>query len=90
MSISVDSNYAIWVNGKLANSGQYPDYPHYKVMDSLDLTAFCVPGENHLAITVWYYGKSNFSYFPGTPGLRYTLWIGELLSRPVREQDLTV
>ena len=89
MRISVDSNYAIWVNGKLANSGQYPDYPHYKVMDSLDLTALCVPGENHLAITVWYYGKSNFSYFPGTPGLRYTLWIGDQPARFSGEDTLS-
>ena len=77
LKISADSNYAVWVNGKLANSGQYPDYPHYKVFDSLELADLCVPGENHLAISVWYYGKSNFSYYPGVPGLLYELRIGE-------------
>ena len=36
--ISADSNYAVYVNGVLAESGQYPDYPHYKVADLIDLT----------------------------------------------------
>lgn len=71
--ISADSNYAVWVNGQLADSGQYPDFPHYKVFDRLDLSRLCVPGENHLAITVWYYGKQNMSYFPGQAALRFQL-----------------
>ena len=44
LRISADSNYAVYVNGKLATSDQYPDYPHYKVYDVIDLTPFCEQG----------------------------------------------
>lgn len=74
LNISADSNYALWVNGTLADSGQYPDFPHHKVFDSLELTDLCLPGENHLAITVWYYGDANMGYYPGEPGVLFSLW----------------
>ncbi len=72
--ISADSNYAVYVNGKLAASDQYPDFPHYKVYDTIDLSSYCVQGVNHLAVIVWYYGLSNMSYVPGKAALRYELW----------------
>ena len=75
--ISADSNYAVYVNGKLVDSGQYPDFPHYKVYDCLDLTPYLKVGKNHLGITVWHYGRSNMGYFPGKAALRYELWQGE-------------
>ena len=71
--ISADSNYAVYLNGALVNSGQYPDFPHYKVYDRLDLTAACRTGVNRLAVVVWYYGISNMSYFPGEAGLLFDL-----------------
>lgn len=78
--ISADSNYAVYVNGKLAASNQYPDFPHYKVYDQIDLTPFCTHGDNRLAIVVWYYGISNMSYIPGNAALRYELWLDEMLA----------
>ena len=36
--ISADSNYALYINGRLADSGQYADFPHYKIYDELDIT----------------------------------------------------
>jgi len=80
LRISADSNYAVYVNGKLATSGQYPDYPHYKVYDIIDLSPFCVPGANHLAIVVWYYGISNYSYVVGKAALRFELWLDKELA----------
>ena len=29
--VTVDSNYALYVNGEFVASEQYPDFPHYKV-----------------------------------------------------------
>ena len=79
LRISADSNYAVYVNGVLAASDQYPDFPHYKVYDVLSLTPYCRQGANHLAIVVWHYGGSNMSYVPGRAALRYELWLdGEL------------
>ena len=73
VEISADSNYALYVNGLFADSGQYADFPHYKVYDELDITKFCKAGKNHIAITVWHYGEATLTYYPGTPALRYAI-----------------
>ena len=65
LRLSADANYAVYLNGVLIYSGQYPDFPHYKIYDELDVTAHCRQGKNHLGIIVWYYGEGNMSYFPG-------------------------
>ena len=57
LRISADSNYAVYLNGERIASGQYPDFPHYKVYDEVDLTGWCRTGRNHLAVVVWYYGQ---------------------------------
>ena len=69
--ISADSDYTLFLNGKFVNSGQYPDFPHYKIYDELDLSPYCIEGENKLAVVVWYYGKENMSYYPGKASLRF-------------------
>lgn len=69
--ISVDSNYAVYVNGVFVDSGQYADYPHYKVYDEIDLSDYMISGENHIAITVWYYGIDSFTYCKAEPGLLF-------------------
>lgn len=75
LALSADSNYAVYVNGEFVNSGQYPDFPHYKVYDKLDITSYCKYGENHLAIVVWYYGvKGTFTYYKGNAALCFALY----------------
>ena len=74
--ISADSNYAVWVNGRLVFSGQYPDFPHYKIYDEIDLAGYVCAGTNHLAVQVWYYGEGNMSYYPGRAALRYEVHSG--------------
>ena len=71
LRISVDSNYAFYLNGKFVESGQYADFPHYKVYDEIDLSGSIVTGINHLAFVVWYYGVSSSTYFVGKPGLLF-------------------
>lgn len=77
--ISADSNYTLFLNGKFVNSGQYPDFPHFKVYDELDLSDYCVKGENKLAVIVWYYGVSNMSYCVGNAALRFEVLSGTSL-----------
>ena len=72
--ISADSNYALYLNGELVESGQYADYPHYKIYDEFDITKYCKNGKNTIAITVWYYGKTTLCYYPGTPALMYEVY----------------
>ncbi len=75
LDISADSNYAVYVNGTLAAFGQYPDYPHYKIYDEIDITKDCKKGKNHLAIIVWYYGEIKSStYCEGRAGLMFELF----------------
>ncbi len=71
--ISSDSNYALYINGKFVDSGQYADYPDYKVYDELDVTENIVSGTNHIAIVVWYYGVDSFNYIIGKPGLIFEI-----------------
>ena len=74
--ISADSNYALYINGTWVESGQYPDFPYYKIYDEFDVTEYCRVGKNSIAVTVWHYGESNMSYFPGAPAVRYELCDG--------------
>ncbi len=74
MKISADSNYAVFVNDRFVESGQYCDFPYHKVYDEFDLTPYCKEGKNKLAILVWYYGESCsncFTYYPGKAGLLF-------------------
>ena len=71
LRISADSNYAVFVNGVLAASGQYPDFPHDKVYDEVELKDFCRAGINHLGMVVWFYGEGSMTYAPGRAALRY-------------------
>ena len=77
--ISADSNYCVYINGKYAFSGQYPDFPHHKVYDEVDVTEFCRKGENSILVTVWYYGVPNMSYYPGDAGVRFEVYSDEEL-----------
>lgn len=74
LNISADSNFAAYLNGELVAFDQYPDFPHDKVYDSVDITAHCREGENRLAIIVWYYGLyDSASYYLGTAALMYNV-----------------
>ncbi len=77
MLISADANYTLFVNGAFADSGQYPDFPHYKVYDELDITKYCREGENKVALLVWYYGDygaQSLTHYPGVAGVRYEIY----------------
>ena len=75
IKLSADSNYALHINGNFVDSGQYADYPQYKIYDQLDITQYCNIGVNSLAVTVWHYGKTSLCYFPGKAALRYEVEI---------------
>ena len=73
LRLSADSNYVLHINGKLVNFGQYPDYPFYKIYDEIDITPWCLLGENTLDIQVWYYGVT-FSSTGAMPNSRSTTY----------------
>ncbi len=69
IAISADSNYALYINGVFADSGQYADFPFHKVYDEIDVSRLVSPGVNRIAVIVWYYGVPSFTYYIGDPGL---------------------
>lgn len=73
MKISADTNYALYINGVYAFSGQYFDYPWHKVYDNLDITPFVKSGKNEIKIIVWYYGDDFMTYYKNKPGLYYVI-----------------
>jgi hypothetical protein len=64
-NIAADSKYWLWINGKLAvfegglKRGPNPTDSYY---DELDLQPFLGPGDNTIAILVWFWGKDGFSH----------------------------
>ena len=69
--ISADSQYALWINGKFADCGQYSDFPEDKIYDTIDITKFISVGENELRILAYYQGTSTSTYKSGAAGIIY-------------------
>lgn len=80
LRISSDSNYAAYINGKLAAFGQYADLPHCKVADTHDIAKYCKDGENEILITVWYHGAPSSTYQTGKAGLFFEITAGECVA----------
>lgn len=73
LNVSADSDYGVYINGAFVEFGQYPDYPHYKVYDSIDISEYLVEGSNSLAFEVWYYGNNCSTNIDDGPGLIFSL-----------------
>ena len=73
LKIAADSDYTVYVNGRLSAFGQYQSYPEHRVFDEVDISGFTNPGKNLLAVTVWYFGAPFFTYVPGNAGLIYEI-----------------
>lgn len=69
--ISCDSDYTLFVNGKVVASNQYGDFEHYKSVDEIDITPYLIKGENTLGILVWYWGIHLSRYYLSQAGLIY-------------------
>ncbi|MFK7692054.1 family 78 glycoside hydrolase catalytic domain [Paenibacillus sp. HJGM_3] len=71
--ISVDSEYAVWINGQFADTGQYDDFPENKAYDCLPVGHLLQQGNNVICILAYYQGQNSFQYIQGCPGLIYAL-----------------
>lgn len=71
--ISVDSNYALYINGNLAGTGQYADFPQYKVYDDLDITGKFVANQNYIRIDCYHQGEDSSTHRCETAGVIYRL-----------------
>jgi len=73
--IACDSKYWLWINGEIAvyegllKRGPTPQDTYY---DEVDLAPFLKPGNNSIAVLVWYFGKDGFSHnSSGAAGLAF-------------------
>ncbi len=75
--ISVDTNYVLYINGDMVETGQYADYPFDKVYDEIDVTKYINDGENEIRIEAWHQGYNSFAVRNESAGLIYALACGE-------------
>lgn len=75
IKISVDTEYALYINGEYVTSGQYADFPWYKVHDRIDVTDRVKAGKNEIRIVGWYMGDRNFCHYINRPGLRFEILV---------------
>lgn len=67
--ICAETEYELYINGRLAGFGQFGDYPAEKVYDKIDISEFAVNGENLVSIVSYTLGKNTHSHIAGTPHL---------------------
>lgn len=73
INICVDSEYALFINDRFVNCGQYDDFPFLKYYDTLKVDEYLKEGCNVLTIYVYYQGESSFQYSCGKAGLWFEL-----------------
>lgn len=77
--ISAHSNYAVYVNGRFVNYGQYDGYENYQVYDELDLAPYLEKGENELLVCQYVQGEATSRCPSLIPGVIFEAWDGDTL-----------
>lgn len=72
--LSVDGDYALYINGALVSNNQYADFEHYKVYDSIDLTPYLKEGKNSFAVEVWHFGETSQKYRKAKAGVIFEVY----------------
>jgi alpha-L-rhamnosidase len=62
MTLTADSRYKLWINGKFVSRGPARCYPHAQSVVELEVTPFLRPGPNVLTVQVYQPGYSHFAY----------------------------
>ena len=80
--IAADSKYWLWINGEMVvfegglKRGPAPGDGYY---DTVDIAPWLKPGDNCIAVLVWYFGRSGFSHMSsGTPALLFEARAGNV------------
>lgn len=76
IAISVDTNYAVWLNEDFVGFGQWSNFPDDKTYDVLDLRDYIRAGVNRLRIEGYWQGQDSSTYRKGQPGIAYAVRVG--------------
>lgn len=71
--ISVYSQYALYINGRFADCGQYDDYEDMKFYDRIPISDFVNPGLNKIQIFQYVCGVDFFTRRRQIPGILFTI-----------------
>lgn len=76
LRITADDYYKLYINGRFAGQGPAQGYVHHYYYNCHDVSAFLQPGENVIAVHVYYHGLICRSYSSGDnrQGLIAELW----------------
>lgn len=77
LHLCAHTRYAVYVNDRFVDCGQYPGYEDYQVYDSLNLSGFVTPGENTLRIAHYVAGADFLTVQKQIPGVIFALWQGD-------------
>lgn len=82
LEISADSEYAVFINGNFVYSGQYADFPWYKIYDEIDLGEYVKNGNNTLSVWVWHCGEVNFCHYINRAAVRFVVTVdGQVITQ---------
>ena len=74
LKICAETNYIVFLNGKRAAFGQFPNYQGEKYFDELNLMPYAKKGENTLRITVRYEGCDSFTHIDDGAGIIFAVY----------------
>lgn len=75
LEISADSEYAVFINGNFVYSGQYADFPWYKIYDEIEIGEYVNFGKNLLTVWVWRCGEVNFCHYVNRAAVRFAVTV---------------
>ncbi|MBQ7206493.1 MAG: family 78 glycoside hydrolase catalytic domain [Lentisphaeria bacterium] len=69
LDLAADSDFTLYVNGKVVPGTQFSDYPQRKTYTAFDLSSRLVAGKNVIAVLVHFIGEDFLRELKGFPGL---------------------
>ncbi|MBQ9802071.1 MAG: hypothetical protein IJW51_03255 [Clostridia bacterium] len=79
-SIAAETDYVLYVNGALADFGQFAGYPFEKYCDEIDITPYCQSGPNRFSLTVRYEGMNSATHIDDGAGVIFSLEVDGTLA----------
>ncbi|MBQ9503370.1 MAG: family 78 glycoside hydrolase catalytic domain [Lentisphaeria bacterium] len=77
LDLAADSNFTLYVNGRVIPGTQFSDYPERKTYTAFDVSRHLVKGKNTVAVLVHYIGEDFLRELKGFPGLWAVLHDGQ-------------